>query len=302
MWGIAGAIGVSLFLAYYNLLTPDAMNLTKNPTGEQFPGSISILGYHKNIFGSFLTYLVPLLSGFVLLLFHRHGKASRVGWVFLTFVLLAIPMVFLTKSRSAQAAVMLGMAIPPVILTLKYGYWKALAGGGVACFLLVFSTLFVTDLGQSLVDRWSQGNVVTLSGRTTKVWPRHYAIAKERPYFGHGLKELDRPSVEKYSHEHSTYLAHLLRTGWVGLVGFCVFLLLALVTSLRKLFADPVSPEYLFFLTFLGSFVSGVILEGIVEPVRWPKIYIITIAGFIVAACLHVRHVTSEAAEEDTGL
>jgi len=48
-WGVAGSLLITLFLAYSNVITPESMNLTENRTADKFPGSISILGYHKNM-------------------------------------------------------------------------------------------------------------------------------------------------------------------------------------------------------------------------------------------------------------
>lgn len=285
MWGIAGSVSLALFLAYYNLFTPDALNLTINRTAEIFPGSISILGYHKNLFGMFLSHLVPLLSGFAVVLFYQSGVASEQGWVLLTITLVALPIVFLTKSRSTHVAVLIGMVFPPFILALKSGYWKSLASGSIALILLFVIVLMATEPGQSIVDRWQQEHVITMAGRTNKVWPQFLELVRERPIFGHGLK-LDTSGIEGSGHEHSTYLAHLTRTGFIGLAGFCIFLLLTLFTSLRKLYRESITTQFLLYMAFLSCFLSGVLLEGIVEPIQWPRLYLITLSGLIASGCL----------------
>lgn len=297
MWGIAGSIVIALFLAYYNLVTPDAMNLTVNPTGEKFPGSLSILHYHKNEFASFLMFTVPLLSGFALLLVYRSGAASWSAWTFLGIVLAALPVVFLTKSRSAQATVPVCLAVPPLIIALKSGYWKTLVIGGITGLLVLVAMLFTTEPGQSVIDRWSQKSVMTMSGRTNRVWPRYYDKAMKRPYFGHGLN-IDIPD-SWVPHEHNLLLAHFTRTGLIGLAGFCVFLLLTLFTAVRRLYVDPITPEYLLFLAFLASVLSGVIMEGLVGTIRWPQIYMITLSGMIASGCMTVRNETLNQTTKD---
>jgi N-acetylglucosaminyldiphosphoundecaprenol N-acetyl-beta-D-mannosaminyltransferase len=219
------------------------------PTGfGRYAGVISIICLAVFCFDKkrarFL-WLVLFFLFFAILVFSR-GRTEMAGF------LLAVVIIFLvSKKYKFLLAFILLLAI---LLGAFYFSFKPICseqrdGSGVTGNITLGDSAKVNPLSYFTVST----NPLTLSGRTTGVWPQAWNLFLSSPLVGYGF-QADRFFLEG-QHAHNSFLHSLVQTGVLGAIPFVLahlFTLISLIKLLRN--RDVQEEERNFLIIILGVF------------------------------------------------
>lgn len=224
--------------------------------GEGLPlykGKLNIFGeWHNKTAWKLNIVIAYSLAGFFLL------RRSWLRVILGCFVFCSFGLVFLTLSRAGTISLGLILTIFSVGLLSREKrsvfQWAFLS----AIPIVAVSLLYV--FRDRIIERFESANWVSLTGRTTKIWPRVWEYILEYPWFGYGHRQFNKVIDHWSPHAHNEFLQIWFETGMIGLLLFLLLIGTGLYFNWMKLFEEN-GPFY----TSLASvcvLISAVIVHG----------------------------------------
>ena len=191
----------------------------------------------------------PAFTAWTLSLLLMAGLALRgqpYRWAILAVMLLALPMLLLTKTRTGAAALLAGAATYTLVVwpprrTLRVG----VAVGLVVCLVLMAAAAFqfqaIGTVGNILNLGREKESIGTLSGRT-EVWHELRGFIVARPWLGYGYESFWTPDrLQEFGDingwavpdAHNGYINLTLGVGLIGTLFMTLVLILGVARAAR---------------------------------------------------------------------
>lgn len=219
-----------------------------------------------------------MIVAIIALALSRESSAPR--WKWITVIVFAMVVIQLTKSRTALASCLAGLA---VVFLVGFEFRRFIFPGSVFAVLSAFAIITIGVLGESGIARI--GNLATM-GRKEKVesltgrlplWEALLDHSKDRRMIGFGYGAFwnakmndaiqnDRRVSWFPGHAHSCYIELLIN---IGLIGVSLVTLGGIMAFLRSsvLARKTEQVEYVAFSALLASaFINGITESGFVLP------------------------------------
>jgi len=218
---------------------------------------------------------------------------SRRKWLWGGLYVVIVLFVYLTRSRTALASLMVASACITVP-RIPQRYLGMLFLGPAAAISLIALSLLLLDLPmanklQSIIFLGRVEETATLTGRTA-IWSALFEYFSERPFFGFGYGGFWTPQVFlelgdelgfQPAHAHSAYLQTLLDIGLIGFAMLAIATIVAVFQSGRYMLLDRDDINSRF---FFGLFIMGLLFSGLDTNFVIPCfVNLITFAG--IASC-----------------
>ena len=189
-----------------------------------------------------LAVISSLVYGICLLAAARHEKRKR--WVALLSALAAAAALLFTGMRALWPFLLIGPAIPLLVLRPKL-HWPAVARGAlVAAIPVLVVGYFAYDVVETRVDALVQsvekveaGEHDVSLGRRVVIWKHGLEKAEENPIIGSGPGSIKEDSSEVFgvSHYHNFLLNALVKSGVPGVLAILGLFIVPLVVMARRL-------------------------------------------------------------------
>ena len=248
---------------------------------------LRLFSLHPNLTGTFLAAQLVLVSGLLL--------SSR-GWrrvTLLSIFLATLPALYLTRSRTAWIAALVGLAVLVLARRMSRRVWGGLTAAAIALFLAV---LLIAPLREAVLRPSSSSQ--SLSQRIY-LWDASARLVAENPlrgiglnnYFAHGRTAVT-PSyydnTDKSLHPHNLLLAVAEGSGLIGLALFLCLIGLGFTLAIRAAGRDSESsgrapPVGAVLLATLATLLGANMFDlGLSQTTFVPTLFWL-IAGMVVA-------------------
>ncbi len=232
----------------------------------------------------------------------KNGRLSLLGF---SYFMLGLMTLFLSKSRTSLAAMMLGLTVigachvrPQLRVPLVAGVLS-----GLAMVILLFSLVGSQFQGKvgSAAAMGRGDDVSTLTGRLP-LWEELLDAISERPIVGHGYMAFWTTEEVEYlsdllkweiPHGHNIYLDIMLDGGIVALLLFIAMLLAAEVTALRRFFQTR-DDSY----SFLAGLILFTFIHGFGESIMKLMVFTTFVVFTLVCRLVWVPKLSRKNARE----
>ena len=318
IWGLPGRFGLDMScLAFVGQLNNSCWTDQFRPAERMF----STLG-QPNWLGAYLAINFFIAAYFQIISLLRSNKEKKINWVFIyysSYLILNFLSVLFTRSRSALAALMVGIFILVVYFLLvvrkelKNPNWKiygAIIAGAMIILTFIFKTgvekidsilsfQFVqpqktTKSVQLPVSVANKDNITNSLDIRKIVWQGAWDLGKKYPVFGTGLETFGyayyfvRPAAHNltsewdylYNKAHNEYLNYLATTGFVGLFTYLSMILAVLCLLVYQLIKEKSAEDRLFYLCLLLSYLTILITNIVGFSITAVNLFFYLIPGF----------------------
>ena len=280
-WAIAGILGIALFVFF--LVQPGVLSSIHNnflicsqrpyeslgniPAGLQ---TLGMVGTRTTGFGRYIA--VAALISFVSSLYFK--KRLKYFWLAL-FIIFTI-ILFFSKARTEIIGFMIAMVFISLLMK-RFRVIVLLAAAFVAGWLLLVNIYYIpcnpiNSTDQTVVSAvnppgGSIQKILTLSTRTSEIWPKGFELFSTSPLLGYGF-QADRFFLNGL-HAHNTILQALVQAGLFGTIPFILAFILTFI-SLYKLFRKNILQEKeKYFLIAIAGVLVFIVVRGITESVAF---------------------------------
>jgi len=170
-----------------------------------------------NLLGSFLLVTFALAIMLMSIIRREKYEVYKGGLIF--YLMLALPIFFLTFSRSAW----IGMVVFLAIFSLQS---KRFVLGVGLTFILLLSTMLMFESTRERVSGFSERTMFDSVYARTNIWRMSYGKFLEKPFFGHGAGSFSdvindaKESARGTDNPHNDIVFFAVEGGVVGVVSF----------------------------------------------------------------------------------
>ncbi len=169
-----------------------------------------------NLLGSFLLVSIALAT---VVLVSRIKKYRKDKWYLISYLFFAMPIFFLTFSRSAWIGIVVFLAI----FSLQS---KRFVVGALLSFVLLLSMMLMFESTRERVNGFSERTMFDSVYARTNIWRMSYKKFLEKPVLGHGAGSFSevindaKESAGGTDNPHNDIVFFLVEGGVVGVISF----------------------------------------------------------------------------------
>ena len=184
-----------------------------------------------NLLGSFLLVVFALIM--IMLLAFNIKRYLKYRWLLILYLILILPIFFLTFSRSAW----IGIVVFSVIFSLHN---KRFFAGAVLTFILLLSVMLVFETTRERINGFSERTMFDSVYARTEIWRLSYKKFLEKPFLGYGAGSFSetindaKESAGGTDNPHNDIVFFAVEGGIIGVISF-VSIIVAFYINLFKI-------------------------------------------------------------------
>jgi len=270
LWGSVAALAVALGVGYIQYwFGPEIFPWEINLWTDWRPDPINPFGYHKNEFGAYFAYFLPVVAGYGLYWLRRNQYYSTLACAFV--FLLSLPILWMSLSRAALG----GFLVAVVILLGGFflgNFSLTRIGGGIIVLLLVAGLiaagffLYDAEIEDEMLERLNPEQFMSsLTRGRVGLWKDHWEELESNRWFGLNFsRDQYDDYIDVHTHEHSMYVRFIVDTGLVGLFGFLILFGGLLVNGSQQAWEYREYPYFWMHLGIVSSFIGALLVRSFV--------------------------------------
>lgn len=237
------------------------------------------------LFNAYLSYsgnksillgiLLALAAGLLLLTLPRAGSRQALLWRLSAFVYIAIPVLFLTGTRTAAVIFLLAC----LLVCLRYLKWNMRSAGTVLALAVILaaavgsSATFKSRMASAFQDvvAYAQGQKPSSQGVRLEIYALTTEIIAEKPLTGHGIatweplyaKLASERATYAFATPHNEYLLYAAEMGALGVAALLWIWLTQLLVAWRMPDAEGMPLLMLGLAIMVGGMFNAVLRDAV---------------------------------------
>lgn len=244
------------------------------------------LDYQKNVLGAFAANAIVLAAGMMIL-----AKGSR--GLYVAAIVLNAAALFFSSSRGSMLGLIVGFVVFLLLIRrIRYGIMLTIAG---STFVWIYSQLIDPAASSTLTDFSADSS----AGSRWMIWDHAVGFITQSPWIGQGVGSylIRIPSIGfQQADPSNVFLLNLAEVGVIGLVLFCLLLLVVAAHAVRNARLFEGNWAYLVLsATLMAAFASHIAHVQIdVAWVRGTGVFAFACVGLLLKLReLHARDTTA---------